>query len=147
MGDRSPIPRTLGTLAFALVLTGGSAVAIAQGSNGQGGPGRHPVNLPTNLAAKGPQPAPSPEAVAAAQRRADAEARGERIPMPVWDPMTGDMMRHTDGSLVMDTERVHPPPPEPPCTTSASGCRAWLPNGQPFNGGPPLCVAEGRCKS
>lgn len=45
--------------------------------------------------------------------------------MRVYDPVTGDMMRHPDGSFVWDTELPVPPlPPPPPCVTTPSGCRS-----------------------
>lgn len=107
----------------ALVLGGTAAMAQGNEENGRGGVGRRPSNLPTVPARGGPRPALPPELIEATERRAAAEARGEHIPMRVWDPATGDMMRHPDGSFVWDTELPgYKQPPPPPCASTPEGC-------------------------
>lgn len=136
-------------LLCACLLLGLGGVAVAQpgGQNGHGGAGSRPPQV-TNGAAQGPQPAMPPGLAEATKARAAAEARGERIPMRVWDPNTGDMMRHPDGSYVLDTELAEPAlPPAPPCESAPGGCKFYDANGREVNPSqPPSCVAAGRCK-
>jgi hypothetical protein len=135
-------------LVAALVVVGGGAAVPQQSPNGYGGVGRRPANMPMNPQANRPQPPPPPGAVEAMNRRIAAEARGEHIPAPVWDPKTGDMMRHADGSFVMDTELAPVPlPPAPPCESAPGGCHVYRADGSVVDQSqPPPCVATGRCK-
>jgi hypothetical protein len=116
--------RTLVLTATLAVVAGGTAIAQQQPQNGYGGVGQRPSNLPTVPEARGPQPAPPPGLVEATRRRAEAAARGEDIPMRVWDPTTGDMMRHPDGSFVWNNELpgYGQPPPHPFGCTAPKGC-------------------------
>ena len=57
------------------------------------------------------------------QRRRAAEARGEQVPVPIWDHATGDLKRHPDGRLVMVTPNdIRGPLADPPCVTAPKGC-------------------------
>lgn len=136
-------------LAVGVLVAGAGSAAVAQHGqsvNGRGGVGPRPANLPAVSGPKGPQPAPPPGLAEATRRRAAAEARGEHVPMPVWDPATGDMAqdrdgnfilsdrlrfdpetgalaRNRDGSLVVGDPMPHRPAPQAPaCAATAKGC-------------------------
>lgn len=131
-----------------LLVAGGVAVAQPNTQNGIGGAGQRPANLPINPAANRPQPAPPPEAIAALERLRAASARGERIPVPVFDPATGDLKRHADGSLVMNTELPEAQlPASAPCDSAPGGCKVYRGDGSVVDQSqPPPCVATGGCK-
>ena len=102
-----------GPAVLAVSLTVGVGVgsaAIASDQNKGGGRGGVENRQPSHTMPTIPgmanfkQPPVPPAAQAALERRQAAAARGEHIPMPVLDHATGDLARHPDGSLIMDTE-------------------------------------------
>ena len=109
-------------LTAASVIGGGGATAWAQpgGVSGRGGygPTGHPADLPTTPGAK--QPPLPPGAAAALARDRAAAARGEEVPMPVYDEATGGMKRRADGSLAMSTDPDLQPAPA--CARHPRGC-------------------------
>ena len=101
--------------AIALSVALGSAAIAQQGpgkangqGNGYGGVGRPPANLPSVPPVLNPPPVP-PGAIAASERHRVAAERGEDIPIPVWDPATGDMARYPDGGFIMSDRLRYDP--------------------------------------
>ena len=89
-------------------------------TNGFGGTGNRPP-MTTNPASRKPQPAPPAAAVAARNARdAEEQRTGRPVPLPVYDPNTGGLARHPDGSLVMSDEL--PGRQLQPCITASVGC-------------------------
>ena len=83
----------LAALAFTVAVV---STAVAQGPRGP-----KPSDRPTTVFV-GEQPVMPPGLAEATRRRAEADAKGVDLPMPVWDETTGDVVLDENGRPVMN---------------------------------------------